>query len=269
MQSSLTSRVLVVCSQTPDDRELEAGDIQAPAIATRCWQMAEGLAADHDVILALPTVSELFHQNFAVVYYNGRNIRMVAQDSDVVVCDSAVLSLHPHLLDAGKPTVVDLAGVKPPAFDNPGTGMGPATSATADPNVDMRNADMRSAALDSSDVLADADFFICDAEEDRRLWLPALERAGRINPQTLEGDSGLRQLFEVVRPPDRLQPLIDYCAVPRYARDRGSRLGRAGRPGQKQHGGRSRHRGRGNSKESRIAAVWYRAKASIKRKFSG
>jgi hypothetical protein len=246
MMSSLTSRVLVVCSQTPDDREPGAPDQQKPGTpdrqesgaaenqaaggATRCWRLAEALAGSHDVILALPTVSQFFHEQFAVVFYNHRNIGMMASDSDVVVCDAAVTALYHKLLDAGKPVVADLTGLTAPNEEAQATGS----------NLE--------------EVLGTADFFICPSEEDRRQWLPVLERAGRLNPHTLEGDSGLRRLIEVVRPVDRMQPLIDYCGVPRFARDRGTGFSRAGLPEEEK-------------REARM--VWSRFKAAIKRKISG
>jgi len=216
MMSSLTSRVLVACGQVPEPVE---GAGVPPA---RCWSLAETLAESYDIILAVPAITELSHKRFAVVYFTGRNIRLVARDSDVVVCDAAVLAQHPHLLDSGKPLAIDLAGSRPP---EPGDDENPLVS-----------------------VLRTGDFFFCATEEERRNWLPALERAARVNPHTLEGDSGLRELIDVARPPDRLQPIIDYCAVPRFARDRGTGYSGAGLPAAEQ------------------GAVWSRAAAAIKRK---
>ena len=47
-----------------------------------------------------------FSPEFAVVYYNDRNVGLVARDSDVVVCDAQALAGFPRLIDAGKPVAV-------------------------------------------------------------------------------------------------------------------------------------------------------------------
>jgi len=226
--SSLTSRVLVVCSRTPGPDDT-TGD--------RCWQLAESLASANDVILALPQVSELFHENFTVVYYNARNVGLVARDSDLVICDAGALESHARLVDSGKPIAVDLAG----------------TDA-------------------SMDGLATADFFFCQSEEERRVWLEYLEDCGRVNPHTLDGDNDLRSLIDVVRPGDRVQPLLDYCAVPRFARDRGTRFSSAVLPVAPPRPGSPGHYWRRFCylmRNGGIRAVWSRIRAVIKRRISG
>lgn len=226
--SSPASRVLVVCSRTPGPDDV-AGD--------RCWQLAESLASAHDVILALPQVSELFHEDFTVVYYNSLNVGLVARDSDVVVCDAGVLESNARLVDAGKPVAVDLAG---------------ADSSTA--------------------VLAPADFFICQTEDERSGWLAYLEDSGRVNPHTLDGDNDLRSLIDVVRLGEYAAPLLDYCAAPRFARDRGTRFSSAilpvvpPRPGSIGH---YRRRFRYLMRYGGFRAVCSRAMAVIKRKIRG
>lgn len=228
IKSSLTSRVLVVCGNTPGPDEA-AGD--------RCWLLAESLASAHDVILALPEVSELFHEDFAVVYYNARNVGLVARDSDVVVCDAAALESHITIIDAGKPVAMDLAV-----------------------------ADCVPAALPA------ADFFICQSEEERGVWLGLLDEAGRVNPHTQDGDSDLRSLIDVVQPGDSFQPLLDYCAVPRFARDRGTRFSSAALPADPVRPGGIAHywrRLRYLMRTGGRRAVWARGGAVIKRKISG
>lgn len=228
MMSSLTSRVLVVCGNAvvPDDI---AGD--------RCWMLAESLAAAHDVILALPQVSELFHDDFAVVYYNARNVGLVARDSDVVICDAAALGAHARLIDVGKPVAMDLAG------------------------VDITSADLPA-----------ADFFFCQTEEERRSWIKKLKEAGRVNPHTLDGDIDLRSLIDVARSGELLQPLLDYCAVPRFARDRGTDYSSAALPPAPARNGGLAHywrRIRFLMHNGGSRAVWSRGGMVIKRRIFG
>ena len=257
MMSSLTSRVLVVCNEVSEPGT--AGETD------RCWALAEALSANHDVILALPKLSGLSHGSFAVVYYSSRNIAMVARDSDVVICGTAALALHQQLLNAGKPVAVDLAGVVVPQTGGMATDPGDGV-VTADPSMYSELI-----ALSLADVLAAADFFICASEDERRGWLQTLEKARRVNEYTLDGDSGLRRLIEVVRI-DRLQPLMDYCAVPRFARDRGSRYNRLSLPAAVETGNKLSHhwrRFRYHLRTGGVRAVWSRSVAAIKRKTTG
>ncbi|MDO8736376.1 MAG: hypothetical protein Q7K29_04760 [Thermoleophilia bacterium] len=226
--SPLTSRVLVVCSKAP-------GPDGAPG--DRCWLLAEALASAHDVILALPRVTQLFHEDFAVVYYNARNVGLVAHDSDVVVCDSEALESHARLVEAGKPVAVDVAGIDA-----------------------------------MTDALAAADFYICQSGEERGRWLQYLKDAGRVNPHTLDGDSDLRNLIDIVRPGSEIQPLLDYCAVPRFARDRGTRYSSAVIPAAPVKPGGIAHywrRMRHLFRNGGWRAVWSRGGAVIKRRISG
>ncbi len=189
--------MLVISGNFENQEEINTG--------SRCWLLAEALADSHDVILALPFISQLSHENFAVVYYVGRNIPLVARDSDCVVCDAEALVRNPLLLDAGKPLAVDLDGFGVTIND------------------------------ETLDVLTTADFFFCAGEDDRYFWLAALKECGRINEYTLAGDSGLRQLLDVVLIPGQVQPLVDFCAIPRYAPDRGTGLSRADMPRVQKH----------------------------------
>lgn len=227
-KSELTTRVLVVCSEAPGPDGAD-GD--------RCWQLAESLASAHDVILGLPQVSELCHPDFTVVYYNARNVGLVAQDSDVVICDAGALEKHARLVDAGKPVAVDLTGI-----------------------------DTATAALPA------ADFFFCQTDEERPGWLESLKAAGRVNPHTQDGDVDLRSLIDVVRPGDRIQPLQDYCAVPRFARDRGSRFSIATLPAEPGRTEKIKHfwgKFRYLMRNGGIRTVWSRGVAVIKRRVSG
>ncbi len=255
--SPLTSRVLVVCGRAPEI---------ALADPDRCWRLAEGLAASNDVILAVPALTSLSHERFAVVYYNRRNVAMIARDSDVAVCDAAAATEQPSLPDAGKPLAVDLAGLRAPADPAGTTGSADAGGESSrviapdDPDSDV----MR--------ILGSADFFICPTEAERRGWLEALKQAGRVNEFTLDGDSGLRGLIDVVRPGDRMQPLVSYCAAPRFARDRGTGYSRVSLPVEPKYPGGLAHKwrrlrylmGAGG-----LRAVWAHGAAAIKRRIPG
>ncbi len=101
------NRVLVISSGAIPDNKQD----------NRSWGLAESLGLDEDVILAGPSLTGASHSSFAVVYYNHRNIDMIARDSDVVICDPDVVKAHPSLINAGTPVAVDLAAV--PAAGGP------------------------------------------------------------------------------------------------------------------------------------------------------
>lgn len=160
--------------------------------AGRAWALAGALATGHDVILALPAVTGLSHPAFAIVYYNRRNLALLARDSDVVVCEAAVAIDQPFILEQGRPVALDLVAI-PPADGLPGA--------------------------------AAADFFFCESEGQRPDWLAVLGAAGRVNPRTQAGDERLERLLGVAGPAAPAA-LDAFCRAPRFAADRGTRYNR-------------------------------------------
>lgn len=76
--------------------------------AGRCWRLVEELSGGHDVILALPRTTGYTHRRVTVLYYNRRNIRLLAESSDVVFCEPSVLAAHPALAETGRPIITSL-----------------------------------------------------------------------------------------------------------------------------------------------------------------
>ncbi|MEK7817058.1 MAG: hypothetical protein AAB281_02255 [Actinomycetota bacterium] len=93
-------RILIVSSEAvpPDSESPAAG----------CWRLAEELAGGHDVMLALPATTSYAHDDFVVLYYNDRNICLIAGGCDVVFCDADVLESHPALAEAEVPVITSL-----------------------------------------------------------------------------------------------------------------------------------------------------------------
>ncbi len=190
----------------------------------RNWLLAESLSLEADIILALPELTRMSHPMFAVVYYNRRNIDLIARDSDAVVCDPVVIKRHPALVNTGASFAIDLAAV------DRRSPTGPAT----EPALEV------------------ADFFFCPDENSRNFWLEALNQCGRINPHTRKRGKTLRRLIDVAALPeapatgiqarkpkngDGLKALKCFCSSPRFARDRGTVCNRAKLPAREtQHG---------------------------------
>ena len=210
------SRILVVSG-----RAVTAG---ADIPDSRSWLLAAALARSQDVILAVPERTVLSHRDFAVVYYNRHNVTLIAADSDAVVLDAATLVRFPLIVNAGPPVAAGLEAV----------------SARARPG------ELPGAGIEAA--LQTADFFFCPDEESRRLWIRALDHAGRVNPLTHRRDAALHRLIGLAAPPaaggaaamapangGSLSPLAaleSFCAAPSYAADRGSEFNRARLPDQ-------------------------------------
>lgn len=93
------TRVLVI-----SDRDIpleDGGDHEARDIAA-------ALARDHDVILALPATTGFSHRDFAVIYYNRRNLGLVAKDSEAVICGREVFEANGFFNDSGRAAVASL-----------------------------------------------------------------------------------------------------------------------------------------------------------------
>lgn len=65
------------------------------------WEMASALARDHDVILALPAATSHTHRDFAVIYYNQRNLGLVAKDSEAVVSSADIIAANTFFTSSG------------------------------------------------------------------------------------------------------------------------------------------------------------------------
>lgn len=230
-------------------------------LANRSWRLAELLSRVADIILAVPELTGLSHAGFAVVFYNRRNIGMIARDSDAVVCDPDVIKAHPFIINTGAPVAVDLGAA----------------------SASLRQRELPGAAMESALM---ADFFFCSDENSRKIWLAALNQFGRINSHTRKSDGELRRLIDVVILPQAqagmnqirrasadpgLKPLKRFCSSPCFARDRGTVYNQAKMPAPEPRRGflyyLSRLRYHLKANGARIAAA--RSGALIRRKISG
>lgn len=87
------SRVLVV---TAADVHEQQG---APPPA---WELAETLSREYDVILTTPATGAASHPDFAVIYYNRRNLALLAGDSDLVLVEAPIVRDYDFFSGTGK-----------------------------------------------------------------------------------------------------------------------------------------------------------------------
>ena len=112
------TRVLVVAS---------GSDEHDDAVSGPAWKLAEALSKPFDVILAVPAITRSQHPDFAVVYYNRRNLALLAGDSDIVFISGKELALQPSLAGLGTTVAAsdlsasapgDLPGYVPPRLSS-------------------------------------------------------------------------------------------------------------------------------------------------------
>jgi hypothetical protein len=112
-----------ISHKLPPDRKrvlvVESGELEdeAAAAVSEAYRLAEAMSRDHDVILAVPAVSSVSNPGFAIVYYNQRNLALLARDSDVVLLRPALADEYDFFRESGKLFESDwgtiIAGVLP------------------------------------------------------------------------------------------------------------------------------------------------------------
>ena len=92
-------------------------DIEAAGGGDSNREIAEALARDYDVILALPSATNYTHSGFAVIYYNQRNLVLVARDSELVICDKDVFAANRFFTDSGSIAAANLPRLRQGVID--------------------------------------------------------------------------------------------------------------------------------------------------------
>ncbi len=164
-----------------------ATTMAGPAI--RAWQIAEALAADHEVTLATTSpICERRSSRFAAESCPPARLEELERWCDVMIVQGYVLERVPALQRTDRVMVVDL--YDPLHFEALELSRGqpePQRSANVDHlmSVMVRQ-------------LARGDFFVCASEKQRDLWLGSLAALGRLNPATYAADPAMRGLIDVV-----------------------------------------------------------------------
>lgn len=122
--------------------------------AESIWGLTEALSRENDVILAVPGISESSHPGFAVVYYNRRNLSLLARDSDAVILETAVVADHPFFKEGGELLTAD--------WDSITEGISEGMMAVEDP----------AARLTGSTAAEQAGFLV---------WIPPVEKRGPLH----------------------------------------------------------------------------------------
>jgi glycosyltransferase involved in cell wall biosynthesis len=155
--------------------------------AIRAWNIAEVLAADHDVRLASTRHAEASSPHFAVCDGSKGMLRGLADGMDVIVLQGFTLRSNPWLAGIGARLVMDM--YDPIHLEQLEGAQGSGTAA--------RNQELAGGLEALRIQFEHGDFFLCASERQRDLWLGYLSAVGRVNFETYQHDSTLRKLIDL------------------------------------------------------------------------
>jgi len=157
----------------------------------RYWEMANALSAEFDVALAVPDMTDLSSSGVSLWPYrrdDWATLEGAWDQADAILYCGDVLGHFPFLKNSTKPMIVD--GYDIAALEQL------VHYAEASDSEQLTNFQLRRQIVSNS--LQAGDFFICATERQRDWWLGALEREGRLTPQTYAADPTFRRLIDVV-----------------------------------------------------------------------
>ena len=159
-------------------------------VGVRNWELANALALNNQVTLAVPGGSDLSSEKIKLHTYDLENDSLLSQasEADVIILHGSVLHFHSYLRDLEKPLAVDL--YVPNLLES-------LVWHDQDDWAEWIPAYDEYLRL-QLDLLRIGDFFFCASERQRDYWLGWLHAQKRINPHTYREDPTLRKLIDVV-----------------------------------------------------------------------
>ena len=179
----MPARLLIV------SHELPGAEMSGPAI--RYWHIAQALAGEFDVTLAVPGLVDLPPGRVRLVSFApaaGQSLRASAAGCEVALVSGYLLRHYPFLSVLPVPLVVDL--YDPFLLEN--------LAIHSERPLAQQAAIQRIDHAVVMDQLLRGDFFLCASERQRDFWLGMLAAAGRVNPYTFDADPTLRRLIDVL-----------------------------------------------------------------------
>ena len=156
--------------------------------AIRAWQLAQVLAAHHDVTLVGTAGATRRHGRLRVRSVAGdAELAGLVAEADAVFAPTSVVARHGGALPPEVPLAIDM--YIPTHLENLERG--------GRSDEEYERAVAHQVAVINRD-LGRGDFFLCASERQRDFWLGSLSHAGRVNPATFTRDGALRGLIDVV-----------------------------------------------------------------------
>ena len=170
----------------------------------RAWQIAQALAAEHDVQLVTTSLAAVSHPDFVVRSADDRSLAELERWCDVFVFQGWLITGRRFLLESEKVLVADI-------YD-------PLHLEQLEQGRDEGEVARRQAVRNATEVLNEqlmrGDFFLCANTRQRDFWLGQLAAVGRVNPRTYDEDATLESLIGVVpfgvsnEPPVHTRPAV-------------------------------------------------------------
>jgi GT2 family glycosyltransferase/glycosyltransferase involved in cell wall biosynthesis len=188
-------KVLVVTGDALTER------MAGPAI--RAWNMADVLAAEHEVRLV--TVNPLCappEAPFAVAHARQRDLSPHVAWADVVILQGHAMEMVPELKRAASTKIVVCDMYDPMHLELLEQGK--------DDTDEQRELDLIGVTKVLNAQLDRGDFFLCASERQRHFWLGHLTALGRLTPSLYDSDPTVRSLLAVApfglpgKPPQRI-----------------------------------------------------------------
>ncbi|MGX7827753.1 glycosyltransferase [Actinokineospora sp. 24-640] len=176
-------RVLVITGDSIAER------MAGPAI--RAWNMADVLAAEHDVrLVTVNPVCTPPEAAFPVLGVRRRDLPAQVAWADVIILQGHALELAPELKKADSTKIVVCDVYDPMHLELLEQGK--------DTVAEQRGLDLIGVTKVLNAQLERGDFFICASERQRHFWLGHLLALGRLTPDIYDTDPTLRSLLDVV-----------------------------------------------------------------------
>ena len=176
-------KILVITGDAISER------MAGPAI--RAWNMADVLAAEHDVrLVTVNPVCAPPDAAFPVVRAKRRELEPHVAWADVVIVQGHALELVPSLKKADSTKIVVCDVYDPMHLELLEQGK--------DDIAEKRELDLVGVTKVLNTQLERGDFFLCASERQRHFWLGHLMSLGRLTPALYDGDPTLRSVLDVV-----------------------------------------------------------------------
>jgi GT2 family glycosyltransferase/glycosyltransferase involved in cell wall biosynthesis len=170
--------------------------------AIRAWNMADVLAAEHDVrLVTVNPTCEPPEAPFAVAHARQRELGPHVAWADVVILQGHALELVPELKKASSRKIVVCDMYDPMHLELLEQGK--------DGTDEQRELDLVGVTKVLNTQLERGDFFLCASERQRHFWLGHLTALGRLTPSLYDSDPTVRSLLAVApfglpgKPPQR------------------------------------------------------------------
>jgi GT2 family glycosyltransferase/glycosyltransferase involved in cell wall biosynthesis len=157
----------------------------------RYLEIARALACDVDVAIANPSNNVIDSQAVPIVPYHPdqpEKLKDLVDEHDLILISSFILEKFPFLEKAGARIVVDL--YDPFILEN--------LHYYKDETLHLQEQLNERGLKIMNRLVSVGDFFICGSERQRDFWIGVLAANGRVNPRTVQEDSDLRLLIDVV-----------------------------------------------------------------------